>query len=431
MSKARQNVDELNNLINGAAQTWNPTGITYNYASKVYSLPTPELGDIFNLYHEVDSQLASNGTIGHAIRFGSILGSNATIKGNYHTVGMVIDVEDADHVTGGVTEFTTEVSLLHAKSGFTNHNVNYWGCDRTVVGPTSGQEGFMGYVMMLTKRHPGNTIDATHYGAIGQAYVTRYFGGPANVTTTSYPLDIGVVVAGWSGASGVSSAYNASATNGWNIAFQAGGRGSPWMTSTQASKIGTGLKVLDHVTYGVHVATRWSEDGSGTGAGATGNAIYVEQNAGGVGIWQAPDVNIPLAVSSGTGSLAARFSRSDNGAGVGPIVEFLRFSSSPADNDALMRQGFVGYDDGAGEQYYGYAEVIALDVTAGTEDGSYDLVMAENGTLQNVLSARGVSSGETSIFVRYDNGATIQFGRVTVGAADSGGSGYRLLRVAN
>ena len=411
------------------AQTWTLTGSEYNYASKVYSSATAELGDVFKIYHEVDSQLAANGTIGHAIRFEALLGSTTTIKGNYHTLGLVVDVEDADHVSGGVSEFTTEVSLLHAKSGFTNHNPNYWGCDRTIVGPTSGQEGFMGYVMMLTKRHAGTTIDATHYGAIGQAYVTRYFGGPANVSTTSYPMDIGVVVAGWSGASGVSNAYNASATNGWDVAFQAGGRGSPWMTSSQASKIGTGLKVLDHATYGVHITTRWSNDGAGTGA--TGNAIYVEQGGGGVGIWRAPNSAIPLTVSSGTGSLAARFYRSDDGAGVGPIVEFYRHSTTPANNDALMRQGFVGFDSGAGEQYYGYADVIALDVTAGSEDGTYDLVMAENGTLVNVLSARGVASGETSLLVRYNNGTSSVFGRVTVGVADSGGVGFRLLRVAN
>ncbi|MGQ9951254.1 hypothetical protein ACUS6I_21140 [Pseudomonas aeruginosa] len=41
------------------------------------------------------------------------------------------------------------------------------------------------------------------------------------------------------------------------------------------------------------------------------------------------------------------------------------------------------------------------------------------------------SSGQTVLSLRYSNGTTVQLGRVLVGAADSAGPGYRMLRIAN
>ena len=57
------------------------------------------------------------------------------------------------------------------------------------------------------------------------------------------------------------------------------------------------------------------------------------------------------------------------------------------------------------------------------------LVMASNAVMNWDLA---VAAQETSIaLLRYHNGAAVTTGRVTVGAADSGGAGFRVLRVPN
>jgi hypothetical protein len=47
------------------------------------------------------------------------------------------------------------------------------------------------------------------------------------------------------------------------------------------------------------------------------------------------------------------------------------------------------------------------------------------------VSTRALASGQTALLVRYDNGATEQVERITVGGPDSGGTGFRVLVVPN
>ena len=66
-----------------------------------------------------------------------------------------------------------------------------------------------------------------------------------------------------------------------------------------------------------------------------------------------------------------------------------------------------------------------------TNDANGWLFTDENGFNYGELHTTAPSSGQSSLSVLYHNGTTTQIGRVTVGAPDSGGAGFRALRVPN
>lgn len=86
-------------------------------------------------------------------------------------------------------------------------------------------------------------------------------------------------------------------------------------------------------------------------------------------------------VVSGTG----HFVHSDNGAGSGPIVNFLRTSTSPAAGDAIARLNFLGANDADQNVSYAQINVGIADPTDGSEDGALNLQIIKNGTKRSGL----------------------------------------------
>ncbi|EMV7745586.1 hypothetical protein [Pseudomonas aeruginosa] len=62
---------------------------------------------------------------------------------------------------------------------------------------------------------------------------------------------------------------------------------------------------------------------------------------------------------------------------------------------------------------------------------SWNFTNIDGSTTMAKVGINEPSSGQTVLSLRYSNGTTVQLGRVLVGAADSAGTGYRTLRVAN
>lgn len=97
-------------------------------------------------------------------------------------------------------------------------------------------------------------------------------------------------------------------------------------------------------------------------------------------------------------------------------------------NNALIGQTrYIAKDSGGNDTEYAEIEARALDNTDGAEYGRLSLRASINGAISTVMSLgeAGATTDPVSIFV----GGSLQ--RVTAGAADSAGAGFRQLRVPN
>lgn len=333
-----------------------------------FTSSTADASDSITMTGTYNNQLSASGTVGYLLRLGQLVGTTAIEKGNVAAIGITQTIYNSAFVGGGgTTEHGPIVQWLNADPASTNHQVNYWGCDCNLTGPFSGQEGFMGYVWQLSKYSSGTTIDSTHFGSVGHAIITSPGGGvAARSGVTSYPLDAGIVVAGFSGASTVVTGSNASATNGYTIAFQAGGRATPWMDAATLSKIGTGFYARDIVNYAFRVGPR--------DANNTGQALYIESGAGGVGIGGVPVEGLPLNITTTNASLnglGERIIYVENGAGSGPRLELYRISTTPAVADVIGRIAALGNDSNVAAADYAYMTAKIVSPTAGATTGSW------------------------------------------------------------
>lgn len=116
----------------------------------------------------------------------------------------------------------------------------------------------------------------------------------------------------------------------------------------------------------------------------------------------------------------------NDGATNGPILELFRKSDSPAASDSLGALFFRGNNSAGANQVYSFVRTIIADPTDGSEDGTLDLLVSSSGASISALSLRG-GSGSNPVLVRVAGGLK----QVTEGAVDSGGSGFKLLRVPN
>lgn len=67
-----------------------------------------------------------------------------------------------------------------------------------------------------------------------------------------------------------------------------------------------------------------------------------------------------------------------------------------------------------------------------TSDGaSWNFTNQEGTSVMAKISVTEPNQGQTVLYLRYSNGNTIKLGQVLIGSADSGGVGYRMLRVEN
>lgn len=119
-------------------------------------------------------------------------------------------------------------------------------------------------------------------------------------------------------------------------------------------------------------------------------------------------------------------------AAAGPVLALYRDSASPAANDQLGRFRFLGRDSAGNKTEYGFIGFQAVDVTDATEDASAQVWAMVNGTLTRVVDFQATGGTDTTgMFLLVNRGGTVSLQRVVLGAADSGGAGFRVLRVSN
>ena len=74
---------------------------------------------------------------------------------------------------------------------------------------------------------------------------------------------------------------------------------------------------------------------------------------------------------------------------------------------------------------------VLVHRAGGSATGAHEFRLNEvNDTVLGVFDS-GIADAETSLWVRRNVGGTFSLQRVTMGPADSGGTGYRVLRVLN
>jgi hypothetical protein len=127
----------------------------------------------------------------------------------------------------------------------------------------------------------------------------------------------------------------------------------------------------------------------------------------------------------------------DADANAGPLLDLMRDSSSPADNDAMGSIRFRGDDDAGNETQYVDVTAYAPDVSDGSEDGQLQFRSVVGGTLRNrfdinptevVFNEDGVS---LNVRVESDNNANMLYidggynivGIGRVPATNDGGAG--------
>lgn len=376
------------------------------------------------MYHDAD--LGAVGTQGSVLSVGAYVGHNTPATGNSHSFATVQFVQDCVNPPGAFMEVACEFSYMGAQwldtpggstpVAWTNGDIAYWGRDYTVVGPIIGQEAYLSSeTHYVAKYYSVSTIDGFHMGTNGIAIATLPNSGPqfgSRAGQTSYPIDDGVVVTGFSGpvTGGPTDGNSANATIGFTYAFRAGGpNGAGWTHQKVYSQIGTGFGAFDYMNYGVHIVRR---NPLGTGA-----ALYVQDGAGTVGIWRVPpnDDTRPLTVGKSVNSdQILRVHNENSGASAlatfeavseGAVGRFSAGSIAAGDSVTLLATGGSLYIDGPDIRFrISGTDEVYLTSTAlypFTNDGT------ALGSSTNAWSDLYLASGGTIVF---NNDVTITVG---------------------
>lgn len=326
------------------------------------------------------------------------VGFNAQQAGS--NVGLILDTQvynSTDTPTSysptGRREFGT---LLPATTAFaytgSTYSIggNYWNIDSTTAGPvqasSSNREQWLsGGVLFTKKRAPGNTLDTNHDGSVGLLLSSSPCGGAGDAANdctnhhTSYMMDAGLRIHGWSGAYTVTSGSAGGATPHANYGVWVGGAGDDiWTGPSARGFYHETYRGEDFDAYGLHLLNGY------TGA----NAAYIESSAGGVGIWQAPQTAIPLLVGSASGGLTAKlFNSNANPAN----LQIERFSASPAANDLLTETDHMGFTSTGAEVIYARTLGIINSPTNATYTGAYKIQTAQNGSMLDAVTVSGAN----------------------------------------
>ena len=117
-------------------------------------------------------------------------------------------------------------------------------------------------------------------------------------------------------------------------------------------------------------------------------------------------------------------------ANAGPFFNIFRDSASPAANDQIGAIVFDGRDSGGTSTRYAQIGAQIIDHTDGSEDGRLNIQTISAGTAATHLALeRTATATHTALLIWDTDNATLE--RVSVGAADSGGAGFKVLRIPN
>lgn len=119
----------------------------------------------------------------------------------------------------------------------------------------------------------------------------------------------------------------------------------------------------------------------------------------------------------------------------GPFLELYRDSSLPVDNDAGGGIEFTANDSNLDRWQQAIIRSVSVSRLAGafTKEAQLEFFIENFGVFDKAMTiSRSGATGDTSLFIMRNNGSNNTLQRVHVSTvADSGGAGFRLLRIAN
>lgn len=169
---------------------------------------------------------------------------------NFNSTVVITGAGDADN------EYSNHLTILDARigTGYTQSAGpvgRLWGSDLNVLGPIGVQPDLLnGITQLMLNPYNGSPADSPSGGVW---IITRPgTGGGIDATkgaATSYPIDVGLGIVGYSGAAPTTTP----SANGFDIGIQIGGHGAGWMPNTENSRIGTGIDITQYVTRGIYI----------------------------------------------------------------------------------------------------------------------------------------------------------------------------------
>lgn len=295
---------------------------------------------------------------------------------------------------------------------------NWWNIDSNTIGPVQKdaakrEQWLSGGVFLVKKRAPGSSMDASHDGAVGILVSSTPAAGAGDAATDAahdritYPLNAGVRVHGWSGPQAAHSGNGTGATPMAHYGLWVGGVGGDvWSGFGSRALFNEVLRGEDFDTYGIHLLNGY----------AKGNAAFIEQSAGGVGIWQSPQKAIPLLVGADS---ASGLSASLFGDSLQPTtLRISRHSTAPAGGDKLGQIEYRGLTRDLAEVTYVRTQALASSADGGSYSGSYKIITAEKGALTDAITVHGstTSLGGLMTLAGYTVGTLPKCDAATKGA---------------
>ncbi len=174
------------------------------------------------------------------------------------------------------------------------------------------------------------------------------------------------------------------------------------MASINVRFVGIGTQINGASIWGLQgIQELWKPDTLALGMGLT------DSSGDRVEINFFPTILEPFNAYTDAGAMTVKMGRSDISSGT------------------LLQLIAQCKDSGGALQNFASIQMISLDSTAGGEDGSIKLNCTVAGTETTMFELKGGEADGTYVYVNS------QLKQVTRGASDSGGTGFRLLRVAN
>jgi hypothetical protein len=188
------------------------------------------------------------------------------------------------------------------------------------------------------------------------------------------------------------SGANVSIPNGGSDIIYADGAGSgAAVTSVFSKALATGNVTSSGTISAATAFVPDAADGATLGTAALEFSDLFLADAGVINFGNDQDVTLThvadsgLTLSAGANATQLSISSTESGASVGPTINLVRDSGSPADNDALGYLNFVGDNSAAAQESYAQIYAMATDVTNGTEDGVLYINTMNDGTVETAV----------------------------------------------
>lgn len=201
---------------------------------------------------------------------------------------------------------------------------------------------------------------------------------------------------------------------------------------------------IDPTVKGLHVVISNNVFGSGSSSYPSENAIHVGAGASNVLVQgniypggyakRIVDDSATAAIMESAGGTSPnwRIESHNDDNGVSPAFRLLRDSDTPAAGDQIGGYIYTGKDSAGGEVDYVTVRGVISDPNSASRDSELQFFLYQNNSNTRFLQlSPAATASDTCAYLAMNISGTLTLKRVVVGPADSAGTGFRALRVAN